>query len=48
LLETYLPKINAKFSRPAKSPQDAHIPLFDIDLSGIFCFEYERAVTTAV
>ena len=45
LLETYLPKINAKFSRPAKSPQDAHVPLFKTDLRDIFCFEYERAVT---
>ena len=30
LLETYPPKINAKFSRPAKSPQDAHIPLLNM------------------
>ena len=45
LLETSLPKINATFSRPAKSLQDAHIPLFNTDLSGIFCFEHERAVT---
>ncbi|GMO19131.1 MAG: ISNCY-like element ISTde1 family transposase [Treponemataceae bacterium] len=45
LLETYLPKINAMFSKPAKSPQDAHIPLFNTDLSNVFCFEYERTVT---
>ncbi|GHV21411.1 transposase [Spirochaetia bacterium] len=45
LLETYLPKINAKFSKPAKSPKDTHIPLFKIDLKNIFCFEHERTVT---
>ena len=42
LIETYPPKINSKFSRPAKSPLDAYLPLLNIDLRDIFCFEYER------
>ena len=45
LLEKYLPKMNGKFSRQAAQPEDAHVPLLDVELSDIFCFEYERCVT---
>jgi hypothetical protein len=45
LRETYLPKMNGKFSRPAVSQEDAHVPLLDADLTDIFCFEYERTVS---
>ena len=45
LRETYLPKMNGKFTRPAASRDDAHVPLLDADLTDIFCFEYERTVS---
>jgi hypothetical protein len=45
LLETYLPRMNEKFSRPAFDPADAHVPLGKIDLNEILCFEHERVVT---
>jgi hypothetical protein len=45
LEETYLPKINGKFSRPAADPADAHVPLGRVDLGEILCFEHERKVT---
>jgi hypothetical protein len=41
----YLPKINAKFSRPAASTEDAHVPLLGVDLREIMCFEEERVVS---
>ncbi|MDR1148025.1 MAG: hypothetical protein LBK66_05280 [Spirochaetaceae bacterium] len=44
LNETYLPKMNGKFSRPAADAADAHIPLGNGNLSDIFCREYERTV----
>ena len=44
LIETYLPKMNRKFSRPAADSSDAHVPLGTVDLSNIFCFEHERTV----
>jgi hypothetical protein len=44
LLEYYLPKMNAKFGRPAKSSEDAHVPLGGIDLDSILCMEFERKV----
>ncbi|GMO50105.1 MAG: hypothetical protein Pg6C_13410 [Treponemataceae bacterium] len=28
----------------ALSTEDAHVPLLDMNLTGIFCFEYERTV----
>jgi hypothetical protein len=45
LRETYLPAMNRKFTRPAASRDDAHVPLLDADLTDIFCFEYERTVS---
>jgi hypothetical protein len=45
LLETCLPQMNGKFSRPASDPADAHIPLGNADLDEIFCFEHERVVS---
>jgi hypothetical protein len=45
LLETYLPKMNEKFSRPAADSTDAHVPLGTVELKDILCFEYERTVT---
>jgi hypothetical protein len=44
LEETYLPKINGKFSRAVADPADAHAPLGTVDLKGILCFEHERTV----
>ena len=41
LRETYLPKMNGKFTRSAASQDDAHVPLLDVDMAGIFCFEYD-------
>jgi hypothetical protein len=45
--ETYLPKTNEKFSRPAADPADASdyksvVPLGAVDAGEILCFEYER------
>jgi hypothetical protein len=45
LLETYLPKINGKFSHPATCADDAHVPLGKTDLKDMMCFEYERTVS---
>jgi hypothetical protein len=42
LRETRLPAMNRKFTRPAVSQDDAHVPLLDADLTGILCFEYEQ------
>jgi hypothetical protein len=42
LNKTYLPKTNAKFSRPAADAADAHIPPRNVNLSDIMCREYER------
>jgi transposase len=43
---TYLPDINARFSKPAAQPEDAHVPLVDApDLRDIFCFEEKRVVS---
>jgi transposase len=44
LQKVYLPKMNRKFSRPAKDPRDAHVPLMDRDLKTILCMEYQRTV----
>ena len=44
LEKTYLPKMNNKFSRPAAKPEDAHVPLGNVDLKNIMCLEYERTV----
>jgi hypothetical protein len=45
LIETYLPTINRKFSRPAADSADSHVPLGKVDLGEILCFEHERTVT---
>ena len=45
LENTYLPKINRKFSLPHKERGDGHAPLMDIGLRKIFCFEFARPVS---
>ena len=45
LEETYLPKMNEKFSRPAADSADGHVPLGTVDLKEIRCFEHERTIT---
>jgi hypothetical protein len=45
LEETYLPKMNRKFSRPPAEEADAHVPLGNANLQDIFCLEYDRAVS---
>jgi hypothetical protein len=45
LLETYLPKMNQKFSRPAKSSNDAHVNPGKVNLDDILCMEYDRKVS---
>jgi hypothetical protein len=43
---TYLAKINAKFSKIAAEPEDAHVPLVgSTDLRDIFCFQEPRVVS---
>jgi hypothetical protein len=43
LLETYLPKMNGKFSRPAKNGNDAHVNPGKTKLDNILCMEFEQA-----
>jgi transposase len=45
LLETYLPKMNAKFSRPARNSDDAHVSLGKIKLDDILCMEFDRRIS---
>jgi hypothetical protein len=45
LLETYLPKMNAKFSRPARNSDDAHVNLGKIKLDDILCMEFDRRIS---
>ena len=45
LLETYLPKMNRKFSRPARSNEDAHVNLGKVKLENILCMEFERRIS---
>src|SRR5215469_4332225 len=45
LLETYLPKMNAKFSRPARNSNDAHVNLGKIKLDDILCMEFDRCIS---
>jgi len=45
LLETYLPKMNAMFSRPARNSDDAHVNLGKIKLDDILCMEFERRIS---
>jgi transposase len=45
LEQCYLPKMNDKFSVPPPEKEDAHVPLGNVDLTTIFCFEEERVVS---
>ena len=45
LLETYLPKMNSKFSRPPKKTDNAHVRAGEILLDDILCMEHERKVS---
>jgi hypothetical protein len=45
LLETYLPKMNEKFSRPARSSEDAHVNLGKVKLDNILCMEFDRRIS---
>jgi len=44
LLETYLPKMNAQFSRPARINDDAHVNLGKVKLDDIPCMEFDRRI----
>ena len=44
ILETYLPKMNEKFSRPAKSGDDAHVNRGKVNLDNILCMEFDRRI----
>jgi transposase len=45
LLEKYLPKMNDKFSRPARSKDDAHVDLGKVKLDDILCMEFDRNIS---
>ena len=45
LLETYLPKMNEKFSRPARDKDDAHVTLGKVKLDDILCMEFDRVIS---
>jgi hypothetical protein len=45
LLETYLPKMNEKFSRPAQSKDDGHVTHGEAKLEDILCMEFQRNVS---
>jgi hypothetical protein len=45
LLETYLPKMNAKFSRPARNSDDAHVNPGKVKLDDILCMEFDRRIS---
>ena len=45
LLEKYLPKMNAKFSRPAKSSDDAHVNPGKVKMDDILCMEFDRRIS---
>jgi transposase len=45
LLETYLPYMNSKFSRPPKNADDAHVKPGTAVLDDILCMEYDRKVS---
>ena len=44
LLKTYLPKMNEKFSRPAKNGEDAHVNPGKVNLDNILCMEFDRCI----
>jgi len=45
LLETYLPKMNAQFTRPARSGDDAHVKPGKVKLDDILCMEFDRRIS---
>jgi transposase len=45
LQETYLPKMNGKFSRPAGSGDDAHVHPGKVNLDDILCMEFDRRIS---
>jgi transposase len=45
LLETYLPKMNKKFSRPARDNADAHVNPGKVKLDDILCMEFDRIIS---
>jgi len=45
LLETYLPHMNSKFSRPPKSADNAHVKHGTAALGDILCMEHDRKVS---
>jgi transposase len=45
LLEKYLPKMNEKFSRPARDKNDAHVNLGKVKLDDILCVEENRTIS---
>jgi len=45
LLEIYLPKMNRKFSRPARSADDAHVNSGKVKIDDILCMEFERSIS---
>jgi hypothetical protein len=45
LVKTYLPKMNEKFSRPARDTNDAHVKLGKVKLDDILCMEFDRVVS---
>jgi hypothetical protein len=45
LLETYLPKMNVKFSRPARDSDDAHVSPGTTKLDDILCMEFDRRIS---
>ncbi|MDR2185187.1 MAG: hypothetical protein LBO80_05900, partial [Treponema sp.] len=45
LWSTYLPRMNGKFSRPPRHPDDAHVRADSAMLDDILCLEYDRKVS---
>ena len=45
LLEIYLPKMNEKFSRPARNSDDSHANLGKLKLDDILSMEFERRIS---
>jgi len=45
LLEKYLPKMNEKFSRPARNSDDAHVNPGKVKLEDILCMEFDRRIS---
>jgi transposase len=45
LLETYLPKMNTTFSRPAKSPDNARVNPGNVNLDDILCMGFDRRIS---